>query len=487
MCRPASNGAGPHRDTRSAPNTRPTAHATPRSEWLQTAPYDLRVTFLLNRAEQQVLQLDQRLHLIQSARDEDLIHEMFGLLDLTTSEYTLTSALGDLGRQYTQMTQRYAETERQLLVEAFGLLDQLYAIEPTFVKPNLDQSVPFSPLHEFTLRAVEEIRAGKRSMPWNQSLDDEDDHTDGSVVFTGILSELKGNTVLWPLVETEVEPATGLYLALRQASEQRSTAFKLMISQRRIHPFQAFLLLLSFYRIAFPQRKRAQTWAEYSRQQITSTHHDWSRVDAALGGDVSLEFAALLKKNAERLIYGLQNRLRSTASMLELIHRFRARAMWYDKTRLRELAMTLAQGKKVNPVEDKLTRELALYLFDNGLPVLLRADIENVQLDALGINTPVLVEAKAYKDSKQKAAVIAGISQLHAYMTNLEASKLHVEDAFYVVFRLGGPLYDLPTVIETNRFKIYPVMVDIAESKVSGRKQPKPVMITREEIMSQNM
>ncbi|WP_189059882.1 hypothetical protein [Deinococcus daejeonensis] len=56
------------------------------------------MTFLLNRAEQQVLQLDQRLHLIQSAREEDLIHEVFGLLDLTTSEYTLTSALGDLGR-----------------------------------------------------------------------------------------------------------------------------------------------------------------------------------------------------------------------------------------------------------------------------------------------------------------------------------------------------------------------------------------------------
>jgi hypothetical protein len=52
-----------------------------------------------------------------------------------------------------------------------------------------------------------------------------------------------------------------------------------------------------------------------------------------------------------------------------------------------------------------------------------------------------------------------------------------------IVFRLGGPIYELPSEIPTNRFTIRTVLIDLGSSTESGRRQPKPVIINLTEVM----
>jgi hypothetical protein len=94
----------------------------------------------------------------------------------------------------------------------------------------------------------------------------------------------------------------------------------------------------------------------------------------------------------------------------------------------------------------------------------------------------MFVEAKAYKDSDAKTDVIAGVSQLHAYLSTYEAHK-QITNAYYIVYRLGGPDYELPRQIQTNRFTIYPMLVDLGVSEESGRRQPQPIIISESELM----
>ena len=52
------------------------------------------------------------------------------------------------------------------------------------------------------------------------------------------------------------------------------------------------------------------------------------------------------------------------------------------------------------------------------------------------------------------------------------------------MFRLGGPLYGLPGVFVHGDFRIYPVLIDLADSEERGRRQARARVgdITDEEI-----
>lgn len=174
------------------------------------------------------------------------------------------------------------------------------------------------------------------------------------------------------------------------------------------------------------------------------------------------------------------------ASLLELTHWYRTRVMWFDKTRVRVLTAARPAGRRRHQYEDILAHGLALYLFDQDHPVFVKADIANVQLDLVGVAQPLLVEAKAYRDgsAKTRRGLIAGVAQVHAYLVDLEASRLHVVEAYDVLFRLDGPIFDLPSRIPTNRFTIYPVVIDAGASDVSGRHQPPPAVISLDEVLA---
>lgn len=168
----------------------------------------------------------------------------------------------------------------------------------------------------------------------------------------------------------------------------------------------------------------------------------------------------------------------TTLSNRGIIERFKERCSWYDKARMRAVAQ---EGPGLR--EDRLTLELAKYLHDNGVVVLVRPRLGNLEPDAVGLRGLAL-EAKAYEEKRSpRAEIIKGYYQLHAYMTSLEASATRVQEGFLVTFRLGGSIYDTPKTLVTGRFVIHSMTIDLGEGATSGRRQPPTKTITEAEIL----
>jgi len=98
----------------------------------------------------------------------------------------------------------------------------------------------------------------------------------------------------------------------------------------------------------------------------------------------------------------------------------------------------------------------------------------------------IFVEVKVYKDSKTaRRDLTQGVAQLHAYLNGLEADDMAIQEVYYVIYRLGGRLYDLPEEIPTNRRAFYPVIVDLGPSRESGSRQSKPISISLHDFFAQ--
>jgi hypothetical protein len=200
----------------------------------------------------------------------------------------------------------------------------------------------------------------------------------------------------------------------------------------------------------------------------------------------SAEFVEGVREHLERVHSGILTGITQNLLYEQVISKYKTRCMWYDKERVRSLLLD-QDGQLVRQKEDTLVKEMARYLFDNGYPVLFHIQTENLQTDLMDPSQkyPLLIEGKAYSDSA-KGDLIKGIAQLHGYMNNFETTHYYIPDAYFVVFRISGPVYDFPREVLTNRYRIIPVIIDIGDSTVSGsRQQNQPVTISHEEIIHQ--
>lgn len=191
-----------------------------------------------------------------------------------------------------------------------------------------------------------------------------------------------------------------------------------------------------------------------------------------------------VKNLLNRINYGLVTGISQNLLHDQVVSKFKTRCMWYDKVRVRKILLD-SQGNLIRNKEDELIKEMARYLFDNGFPVLFHVQTENLQTDLMdpSVKYPLLIEGKAYTSSC-KSELIQGIAQLHDYLNNFETTHYYIRDAYYVVFRINGPIYDFPKEIITNRYRIIPVIIDLGDSTVSGRNQvSQPVIINNEEII----
>lgn len=191
-----------------------------------------------------------------------------------------------------------------------------------------------------------------------------------------------------------------------------------------------------------------------------------------------------LKYKARRIYEAVREEIGSQLLYRQVLNRYMRRSMWYDFQAIWD--MVKPGGKTLsNKREHLLTLHLARYLFDNGISVIYRLKAGQHEMDMVDpeAQCPLVLEVKVYvKGAKQD--IIQGISQLHAYLNNISATK-DVTDGFYVVYRFGGPLYELPEKISTNRFTLHTIVIDMGKSQESGRKQPKPIIISSEEILKQ--
>jgi hypothetical protein len=152
-------------------------------------------------------------------------------------------------------------------------------------------------------------------------------------------------------------------------------------------------------------------------------------------------------------------------------------------TKTSELLLSTRKESWVRNREEVLTRDLALYLYDQGVTAIYRPQFGRHEFDLLQLDAkqPMFIEVKVYKDSGAKGNLIRGVAQLHGYLSSYEAHK-NITEAYYVIFRIGGPIYDFPRKVETNRFTIYPTLIDLSSSDESGSNQPRPTIISLEEL-----
>ena len=189
----------------------------------------------------------------------------------------------------------------------------------------------------------------------------------------------------------------------------------------------------------------------------------------SLSSEKQEEYIRDLKLKLGRVYEAIRQEISTTRLHLQLLNRYKIRCQWYNQEVLRKLVLN-QNGGFIRNKEDVLTRDLALYIYDQGVTSAYKVkrgkhEFDLVEMDA---NHPMFVEAKVYKDDRARSDLVTGISQLHSYLCNEEAYK-NIHEAYYMIFRLGGPVYEFPYSISTNRFTIYPIFVDIGSSKDSGR------------------
>ncbi|QRO00718.1 hypothetical protein JRI60_17630 [Archangium violaceum] len=195
------------------------------------------------------------------------------------------------------------------------------------------------------------------------------------------------------------------------------------------------------------------------------------------------EAVSKLKAVAERVYQGFRMRIGTTRSLLAIFERFKVRCEWHDRRRLLEIAQgamaPAGTGRRSN-VEAVLTEELARYLFDQGLNPITEVPTAGLRPDVLGER--LYVEAKQYSDSNPRKYLVRGIHQMNETMGRLWGSNCQVREAFYVVFRLGGGLVQMPSAVRREDWTIYPRVIDLAPADVSGSRAQQSIGITEEEL-----
>ena len=157
-----------------------------------------------------------------------------------------------------------------------------------------------------------------------------------------------------------------------------------------------------------------------------------------------------LRVGLMRLANELHRRIGTTRSRRALIARFKQRAEWHDARRLRDVAND-PNGDLPGGPEDRLTEELARFLFDQGLNPLTKPLVGGLQPDLLdpSIRPGFYVEAKQYNSSARQA-IIKSLAQVLDTVGRLQSEAYGITEAFCVVFRRNGPRYLLPEFVQAE-------------------------------------
>ena len=205
------------------------------------------------------------------------------------------------------------------------------------------------------------------------------------------------------------------------------------------------------------------------------------RLDAA---DVSVIDRRVddLRDAVERVREELRRRIGTTRSRLALVNRFKLRCEWHDRERM--LAVADDDRRSGGP-EDRLTSEFARYLFDAGLSPLTKLLAGGLQPDLLDPSASFYVEATQFASSSDRGDIVNGVKQVLDTVGRLRGGPYAVDEAFCVVFRRGGPHYDLPALLQTETYRLHLLLVDLAPTTEAGRRQrDEPVQIPIDEFFA---
>jgi hypothetical protein len=189
-----------------------------------------------------------------------------------------------------------------------------------------------------------------------------------------------------------------------------------------------------------------------------------------------------LRADVDRLREDLHRRIGTTRSRAAVIKRFKLRCEWHD--RMRMAAVAEDESPPRGP-EDKLTAELARYVYDQGLNPLTKPLAGGLEPDLFDPSARFYVEAKQYRASSARAYIHKGFAQLIDTVNKFRGSPIYeVEEAFYVIFRRSGPYYELPSTIRVGDLDVHLLLIDLAPPEKTGRRQGhKPVEMSADEFL----
>jgi len=186
-----------------------------------------------------------------------------------------------------------------------------------------------------------------------------------------------------------------------------------------------------------------------------------------------------MRSDAKRVYDDVRRRLGAERSLLAVFHRYRQRCQWYDTERLRSIA-----NKGPGKPEDRLTETLASYLFDHGFNPLTRPMVGKIQPDLLapGPRYSFYVEAKQY-DKSARGYLLKGMWQVWDMLDELRDTAQDVSEAFYVIYRRGGPRYSFAPRVEHGNRVVHILMIDIAATDERGSNAPLTEIFDPEDLL----
>lgn len=204
-------------------------------------------------------------------------------------------------------------------------------------------------------------------------------------------------------------------------------------------------------------------------------------VDAA-GVNIIDERVEDLRDAVDRLREDVRRRIGVTRSRLALVDRFKLRCEWHDRDRM--LAVADDERLPGGP-EDRLTAEVARYLFDAGLSPLTKPLTDGLLPDPVDPRASFYVEATQYASSSARREIVKSVAQVLDTVGRLRGGANAVDEAVCVIFRRAGPYLDLPQVLRTETYRLHLVLVDLAPATEAGRRQPdEPVQIGADEFLA---
>jgi hypothetical protein len=286
----------------------------------------------------------------------------------------------------------------------------------------------------------------------------------------------------------DMEPQSSFLATVRQAETDHDRARRAFLVANRMSAGASWMRLRSFASSLVPPAGKHVAsdgaWAFLDKYLEALPQVRVGNAALGLGthdhekGDV-VRYRAQVLQDLETFEEELLHRIGLYWSHRALLQRFKTRCERFESEKLRALV-----DANSGSAENALTLIAAEYLFDAGLNPLFDAAVVKLSPDLFDATTPsaLYIETKQYAASPRKELLEA---PWQIWDTWHELDGQHdVREAFLLVFRRGGPLVTFDEFARHGGRTLYPILVDIAETRTKGsRASEAPIHISAVELL----
>lgn len=440
-------------------------------------------------ASEDIELLDRRFAFLDGLDGGAFVRELARLIELLEADSRFGAHLADLGREAEDAVRQLAQDDSRLVAEAVRLRDHLIRVAPDSDDSDLPQLGDDQPDPN-----------GALTFSWfNRRLAAE--HVLRPTTF-GMKVENKASALLICVKAKTERVDVGGRNEVRQIDDEVRAAFReqdrvqaRFVDWRLTSPAVSLIAIKNLVFLALDPtgvirdnlghaRFGFSVGVELGRLEFDLRKPD-PAPDSKAGTELSREVEKL-RRHAKRVHEELRLRVGARASMVALFDRFKHRSEWHDRQRLAEMADRNVPGKKAQRREELLTAELARWLFDNGLNPLSTPVMADLRPDLVDPTQPfnLYVEAKQYADGA-KPYLIKGFRQVWDTVAGIQTTPYRVREAFFVIFRRGGPRYVFPKTVAGDGWTTHIIVIDIASTAERGSQGASEVVrITEAELLS---